>query len=301
MQRRGVDIAFEQEVTDVQFATDGTSVTTIQDKAGNSSSIQASFIIDGSGAGRVLPRLLDLCLPSDMPKNASIFTHVQDINRPEGEEGTLITFDVVRKDTWFWVIPFSNGTTSIGFVGPVDYLASFEGDATSKMEQMLELSDYYYDRFKGVPFSFAPKEVKNYASAVSQLYGNGYALSGNSASFLDPVFSSGVAFALESGITAAKLALKELQGEKVNWQEEYADYILEGVEVFSSYVKEWYTGNLQKIFFHQPENPEIKKQICAVLAGYVWDKTNPFVKNHHRILKTIAHIVDLEQEQAQSR
>ena len=77
---------------------------------------------------------------------------------------------------------------------------------------------------------------------------------------------------------------------------DYSDYIKKGVDVFSSYVREWYTGNLQKLFFHRPENPAIKKQICAVLAGYVWDKTNPFVKRHHRIIETVAHMIGLEEE-----
>jgi 16S rRNA A1518/A1519 N6-dimethyltransferase RsmA/KsgA/DIM1 with predicted DNA glycosylase/AP lyase activity len=69
-----------------------------------------------------------------------------------------------------------------------------------------------------------------------------------------------------------------------------------GVDVFTSYVNEWYNGNLQKLFFHRPENPEIKSQICAVLAGYVWDDSNPFVRKHNRIVANIAHLIDMEKE-----
>mgnify|MGYP000476732884 CR=1 FL=1 len=85
--------------------------------------------------------------------------------------------------------------------------------------------------------------------------------------------------------TSLYAALKEIKSESVNWQSEYTDYILEGVAVFSSYVKEWYSGNLQKVFFARPENPIIKKKICAVLAGYVWDKTNTFVTRHKKKIK----------------
>jgi flavin-dependent dehydrogenase len=74
------------------------------------------------------------------------------------------------------------------------------------------------------------------------------------------LFSSGMAFATESGMLAAKLALRQLNGEKIDWQTEYTDYILYGVDVFTTYVKEWYTGNLQELFFHQPENPDVKKR-----------------------------------------
>lgn len=294
LQKKGVDIAFEQEVIDVVIAENGTSKTTIKDSEGNNATIEAKYIIDSSGFGRVLPRLLDLDKPSELPKHSSIFTHIKETKRPEGKEGTIITFDVVTDAIWLWVIPFSNGVTSIGFVGPTELLEKYTGSPSEKLTQMMELSTYYKDRFKDEAYLFSPIEIKNYSKSVKQLYGKGFALTGNSAEFLDPVFSSGVTFATESALLSAKLITKELNGETVDWETEYTNYIKEGVHVFSTYVKEWYTGNLQKIFFHRPENPEIKKQICAVLAGYVWDKSNPFVKNHHRLVKTVARVIDME-------
>ncbi len=296
LEKMGVDIGFEQEVVNVQINEDGTSVTTIKDKDGINSEIHAKYIIDSSGFGRVLPRLLDLDKPSALPKHSSIFTHVRETKRPKGREGTLITFDVVTDDVWLWVIPFSNGVTSIGFVGPSEILESYEGTSSEKLKEMMKISSYYYDRFDGEEYLFNPIEIKNYSKSVKQLYGKGYTLTGNSAEFLDPVFSSGVTFATESGLLSAKLITKELRGETVDWEKDYSDYIKDGVNVFATYVKEWYTGNLQKIFFHRPENPEIKKQICAVLAGYVWDKSNPFVKNHNRLVKTVARVIDMEIE-----
>lgn len=131
-----------------------------------------------------------------------------------------------------------------------------------------------------------------------KLFGDGFALTGNASEFLDPVFSSGMAFATEGGMTAAKLALRQLNGEKVDWQKEFADYILYGVDVFTTYVKEWYTGNLQELFFHQPENPDVKRKICAVLAGYVWNKKNTFVRIHDTAIKNLAEFIKTEKQQA---
>ncbi|MCF6296842.1 MAG: tryptophan 7-halogenase [Flavobacteriaceae bacterium] len=295
VQKKGVSIDFEHEVIDVSF--DGSnSKTIVKDKNGNLKTISAKFIIDSSGYGRVLPRLLELDIPSTLPNHSSIFAQVKDIKRPEGNEGTLITFDIINTHVWLWVIPFSNGNTSIGFVGPTEFINSFEGSPSEVLSEMLKISNYYYERFKDVDFLFEPKIIQNFSKAVKQLYGNGYALTGNSAEFLDPVFSSGVTFATASGLLAAKLACKQLNNESVDWETEYVQYIKEGVDVFSSYINEWYTGNLQKLFFHRPENLDIKKQICAVLAGYVWDKTNPFVTKHKRIISIIAHTISLEEE-----
>jgi flavin-dependent dehydrogenase len=295
--KNGVDIAFEEEVIDVVLSEDGTSVTTIKNKAEQIKTIEAKFIIDSSGFGRVLPRLLDLDAPSAIPEHSSIFTHVKDIKRPKGKEGTLITFELIDKDTWLWVIPFSNGVTSIGYVGATEYMESFKGNSSERLTEMMKLSAYYHERFKGLDYTFKPVSIKNFSKSVKQLYGKGYVLTGNSAEFLDPVFSSGVTFATESGLLAAKLITKELKNEAVDWEEDYSNYIKKGVNVFSTYVKEWYTGNLQTLFFHRPENPEVKKQICAVLAGYVWDETNPFVKKHHKIVQNLAYLINLEKSQ----
>jgi flavin-dependent dehydrogenase len=290
--KKGVDLEFETEVTNVTF-NDHISTTTVKSKNGDTKNIEAKFIIDSSGYGRVLPRLLSLEKPSKIPKNSSIFTHVEDINRPNNEEGTIITFDIIEEKVWLWVIPFSNGKTSIGYVGPTEYIESFGEDTTVALKKLIQLSDYYKDRFETTEFLFKPIKIKNFAKSVTQLYGNGFALTGNSAEFLDPVFSSGVSFATESAILSAKLAIKELNNEVVDWETEYTEYIKDGVDVFSTYVQEWYTGNLQKLFFHQPENPEVKEKICAVLAGYVWDKSNPFVKKHNRVIKSMAHLIDM--------
>lgn len=293
--KQGVNVDFETEVTKVIF--DGkNSLTTVKNKNGEENQIEAKFIIDSSGFGRVIARQLGLEALPQIAEHGSIFTQVNDINRPEGKEGTLITFEIIETKVWFWYIPFSNGNTSIGFVGPMDWINSFQGNTTEVLREMMETSTHYYDQFKDIPFLFEPYKVENMAKNVTKLYGDGFVLTGNSAEFLDPVFSSGVSFATESGLLAAKLAIKELNGKNVDWETEFVDYVKRGSSVFASYVKEWYSGNLQKIIFHnKTSNETIREQICAVLAGYVWDETNPFVKKHTRLIRNVAKLIEMEE------
>ncbi|MBE8713915.1 NAD(P)/FAD-dependent oxidoreductase [Sphingobacterium hungaricum] len=292
LERKGVDIQFETTVTAIEF--DGSeSVTTLIDKDGNERQIKAKFVIDCSGYGRVLPRLLQLDKPSQLNPHSAIFSHVVDINRPEGIEGTQISFDVLDTEVWLWVIPFSNGNTSLGIVANTDFIEELKenGSTARALEKAINLSDFYIKRFAGTEFLFEPVHLKNYSAAVTKMFGDGFALTGNSSEFLDPVFSSGVCFATESGILAAKLAYREVHGENVDWQVEFADYMQRGIDVFTTYVKEWYTGNLQTLFFHQPENLDVKRKICSVLAGYVWNEENPFVKKHDRVIKSMAYLL----------
>ena len=101
---------------------------------------------------------------------------------------------------------------------------------------------------------------------------------------------------MESGSTAAKVVCKKLKGEPVDFQKEYVDYMMRGINTFRTYVTTWYNGDLHQIFFSPNQNPDFKKQICSVLAGYVWDMENPFVKKHERVVKSLAEVLRIQEE-----
>ncbi len=291
---KGADVCFETEVTAVRFEGT-TSFTTVKKADGSEEEIEAQFIIDGSGYGRVLPRLLDLHKPSSFPARKAFFAHVNDKNRPEGADKNRIIIRVIERELWAWVIPFSNGVTSLGLVGNPEH---FDGKADkADFEKMVQKDAFLKQRFEsGLDLVFEPKVIEGYSAAVSQLYGDGYVLTGNSSEFLDPVFSSGVTFATESAMVAAKLVDRALKGEAVDWEVEFQQYIMEGVDVFRSYVKGWYDGTLQDIIFASNQMENTKKQICSVLAGYVWDKSNPYVKKHHK-LGVLAQVIRMAESE----
>ena len=291
-EKKGVEIEFESEVVAVAFNTDGSSETTVRRKDDSLYRIQAKFMVDASGYGRVLPRLLDLDKPSNFPVRASFFCHLKDDKRPEGIDGNRITIIIYTQDVWIWIIPFSNGNTSVGFVGAPETINRFEGTPEEQYQLWLNDMPELKDRFAANQRQFEPRKITGYSSSVKQLHGKGYVLTGNSTEFLDPVFSSGVTLATESGAVAAKLAARQLNGDKVDWEKDYADYMKHGVDVFRTFVTTWYDGSLPKIFFNHQSNPEIKRQICSVLAGYVWDLNNPVVRKHERAVKALAQIID---------
>ena len=293
--RQGVDIRFKIEVLHVEFEGKD-SVTRIRNADGELGEVHAKFIIDASGFGRVLAKQLHLEATPQIAAHSSIFTHITETNRPKGKEGELITFEVMATNVWFWYFPFSNGNSSLGFVAPNSWFDSFSSNSTLAFKEMLDELKYYNNRFDDYSFLFPPQRVENISKNVTRLYGDGYVLTGNSAEFLDPVFSSGVSFATASGLLAAKLVLRQLNNDEVDWQKDYVAYLKRGIDVFATYVKEWYNGNLQKLIFHPSPRPEVKEQICAVLAGYVWDETNPFVKKHSRIVENMARLIDMEEK-----
>lgn len=293
---QGVPVEFETGVTDIKFhGTD--SVTTVEDAQGNKKEIEARFIIDASGYGRVIPRMFNLDKPSNFDPRKTLFTHIEDVNRPGAElEGNRITVVIHQPRTWIWVIPFSNGVTSVGFVGDPSFFNDFQGTPEEKLRSIIQSESTIAERFKDCKFMFEPRSIEGYAISATKLYGDGFVLTGNSTEFLDPIFSSGVTFAMESGSKAGKLVSKFLKGESVNWDKEFVEHMMQGINTFRSYVSAWYEGILPEIFF--APNPDLtnKKQICSVLAGYVWDLENPFVRKHERALKSLVEVIRLERE-----
>ena len=154
------------------------------------------------------------------------------------------------------------------------------------------------DRFRDAEIILQPTVITGYAITTKKLYGDGFVLTGNATEFLDPVFSSGVTFAMESGHTAAKLVARHLRNDStIDWNNEYTGHMMQGINTFRSYVSGWYDGTLHDIFFARDINQSFKSQICSVLAGYVWDLNNPFVKKHDTALKALAKVIEINKYQ----
>ncbi|MBL3656847.1 NAD(P)/FAD-dependent oxidoreductase [Fulvivirga sediminis] len=290
VQNRGVTLEYETEVTDVKFENDGSSTTTVKNKD-SEYYIKARYIVDSSGYGKVLPRLLNLEKPSNLPPRTSIFCHVKPRQVSESPERKRIIIIVHLDNVWGWVIPFSDGTSSIGMVGDSEEMDNIKGSMEEQMRHWIANVQALRDRFTDSEFIFEPRKIAGYSSDVKQLHGKGYVLTGNASGFLDPIFSSGVTLATESSALAAELIEKELEGEPVDWDLSYTEHIKKGNAVFKAFIEAWYRGDLQKIFFSENRNEKIRKQICSVLAGYVWDQNNPFVTKPERILANLSQVI----------
>lgn len=288
-EKYGATVLWEHSVKGVDFHTDHSTVT-LTDNSGMSKKIKAKFILDGSGYGRVLPRLLDLNVPSKLPIRESLFSHVTGDKRPSGDEEGKIWIVVVGYQAWAWVIPFSNGKTSVGVVANPDFYDNYPGDLDKKLQSIIAADTNLTRRLSEVEFTFPTQKISGYSAAVKQLYGEGYALLGNATEFLDPVFSSGVTLALESSVCAANLVVRQLRGDAVDWKTEYAQPLLKGVDVFRTYVNAWYDGRLPEIFFTKTQPEPYKAQICSVLAGYVWDENNTFVTDAEKAVTNLAKL-----------
>ncbi|MDT3722192.1 NAD(P)/FAD-dependent oxidoreductase [Pseudomonas oryzihabitans] len=294
--RQGVAIRYGQRVTAVTLGEDGarTLVDVLGDD-GHAYRLSTDFLLDASGYGRVLPRLLDLEAPSNFPMRRALFTHVEDrIDEPSFDrERILITTHPTLRDVWFWTIPFSDGRTSLGVVAAAERYAGRATDLATCLRDWVAETPSLARVLHNAVWDTPVRELGGYAANVKRLHGPGFALLGNAAEFLDPVFSSGVTIALRSASLAAPLVDRQLRGEPVDWETEFAQPLKAGVDTFRAYVEGWYDGSFQDVIYFEQAKPEIRSMICAILAGYAWDIRNPFVKEPKRRLRMLVELCQL--------
>ena len=291
--KRGIEVEFQATVSGFEGDEHQQRIT-YTNNDGESLVVESRFVIDASGFGRVLPNLLDLSVDAESVPRGAVYSHFTDEHKPEGASNNIYVHAFNNNTAWVWSIPFSDQTASVGLVGGEDFIKECAKNDGQKFTEMIKNFPLLSERYKSSQMLMPARTTMNYAKGVKSLYGKGFVLCGNATEFLDPIFSSGVTLAMASGNKAAELVAEHLKGESVNWEVDYKAFVLQGIDVFRSYVQAWYDGTLQTIFFAPTINEDYKKQICSVLAGYVWDDTNPFVTKHENILTTLAKVITIQ-------
>lgn len=280
----GADVRFGVSVTDVELGGErGRARLDLHDElTGRDVRVHARFVLDASGPGRVLAKALSLDAPSDLPTRTARYVHVEGDLRPKGEGAGDIWVNLHTNGAWVWLIPFSNGRTSVGVVA-TESLFAMSGDTdTAKLWSIIATEPVAAKRLAEARPAMATQVLRGWSRRTTRLAGPGFAIAGNAGDFLDPVFSSGVMFAMESGSLAADLASRELGGERIDWQALYEAPLQHAVSVFRTFVGAWYTGDLPELFFHNPKPQSAVRHITSVLGGNVHNRQNPLVSGDTR-------------------
>ncbi len=182
------------------------------DAAGQAGTVHARFVVDASGQGTLLGRQLGLRRWDASFRNLAVYAYFSGARRLPPPADTNI-FIESYPDGWLWTIPLHTGQSSVGAV--VDQQASEASVRKLGLERFLE------QQLAQAPHTAlllakaqrvgAARIVRDWSYACDEIAGDGYALLGDAACFIDPLFSSGVHLALMSGVLAAAYATTALR------------------------------------------------------------------------------------------
>lgn len=287
---QGADIRYRHTLTDIDLEGVGVRATYV-DEAGTQGEVAAKFVLDASGYGRVLPRLLDLEMPINMPQRHALSTHVNgNISDPDFDpHKVLITVHPTERDIWYWLIPFVDGRCSIGVVATPEKMALREADTVIEhLQNFIAEAPEFAQLLGNAEFCYPARRIPGFTAKVKQMASDKFALLGNAGEFLDPIFSSGITIAMRSASTAAKVLDRQLRGETVDWDKDFTQPIKKGVNTFRIFVEAWYDYRFQDILFFPKQTDSIRRMMSAILAGYAWDENNPYVAESQRRLGALA-------------
>ena len=170
---------------------------------GGDEEIRARAVVDASGQTALLSRKLGTRRFDAKLKRAAVFAHYEGVPRPAGKQAGDILLPT-EENVWYWIIPFSDGTSSVGAVFDPVAAGGTEGETLDqRFERLIAGSGRMRELLGSGRRTSRIHGISDYSAASARLQGDGYVLVGDAATFLDPVFSTGVFLAMATGLRAA--------------------------------------------------------------------------------------------------
>ena len=209
----GVGVREGCRVGNVEFGEPGSPATVryVADNGGPGE-LSARFVVDASGQAALLARQTGTRRWDSFFRNLAVYAYFEGAEPlPPPDENNI--FIEAYEHGWFWTIPLHTGWSSVGAV--VDNRTGQEGiqrlGAREFLSSQLSQAPHTAAKLANARWSSEPKVVRDWSYSAERTTGSGYVLTGDSACFVDPLFSSGVHLALMSGVMAAAYATTALK------------------------------------------------------------------------------------------
>ena len=252
---------------------DDDGVALVVDDGSGERSVRAAALIDASGQAAFVGRHLGLrrMLP-DLKKIAS-YAHFRNVVRNPGLLGGYPQI-IMCDEGWFWFIPLDAERTSIGLVMRQDVFKRLDVPAKRLVFWGLErcpigkawtaAAEVVSDTYVSADFSYSCRPFA----------GPGYFLAGDAATFIDPIFSTGVCLGMMTAVEAADsiLAIRSGRLSAARARRRYARFVEAGSSSFFRLVRGYYRHGFRELFLQNLGPFQLHAGINSVLTGNVFPR-----------------------------
>lgn len=249
------------------------------------------FVVDASGRSTVLGSQLRLKVNDPVFNQYALHTWFKGYDRSrfvrkDGQDDFIFIHFLPVLNTWVWQIPITDDVTSIGVVTQKPNFAKKRVERERFFWECLESRPELCRALRESEQIRPLREEGDYSYAMKEICGDGFALIGDAARFVDPIFSSGVSIALNSARLLARDLMAGLEGRSIkkdslrvferkmrrgtaNWYEFINLYYRLNV-LFTSFVRdERYRGDVIKLLqgdVYDDESPEVLRRMREVVT-----------------------------------
>ncbi|TWT30486.1 putative FAD-dependent oxidoreductase LodB [Posidoniimonas corsicana] len=258
--------------------TDGERVTGVRLQSGGQPiNVDARVVVDCTGQQSLLANKFGLKQVNPNLRKASIWRHYRGADRDESGGGVKTIISHTRdKQAWFWYIPLSGDIVSVGVVADNDYLLKGRGKPEQVFQEELLKCDGVRQRVEGAEPLDDLRVAKEFSYSTDRPAGDGWVLAGDAWGFIDPVYSSGVYFAMKSADMAADCVIDALRHDDPSaarlgaWNDEFSA----GTKWVRKLVHAFYSGEFRVGKFAK-EHPEHMGALTNLLIGRMFHPDVP--------------------------
>lgn len=263
----GVDVREGTRVTSCDFAPDAAIVDYAN---GTSGRVRARAMVDATGRNGLLARKYNLRTDEPLLANIAIFSHYSNV--PRLGDGCPNDIRIVaRNDSgWFWLIPISAELMSVGVVLPRTLFQQMpEGSMEERLERALADTPVVAELMRNAKREWPVRVEKDFSYSASTYAGDRWILAGDAGSFLDPVFSTGVSIAMESGIEAATELDRAVKRDDFSARAfaAFSRRQRKRFRTFRRFVIGFYTPQFRDLFFSPQPPQQLFRAVVTILAG----------------------------------
>lgn len=272
---KGAEVHEGCKVTGVEFQPDHSAVVDARHEDGQTSRWQARFVVDASGRDTFLANRFRIKHRNPRHNSSAVYGHFRNARRQDGPaEGNITIFWF--EHGWFWFIPLTDGLTSVGMV-TWPYHMKTKGSRSLQQFLMDNIAscEGLQTRLAGASLVNDIQATGNFSYVSERNHGPGYLMLGDAYAFIDPVFSSGVWLAMNSGVIGAEAIDTCLRhpAQRAAALRRFDRLMRHGPKAFSWFIYR-VTNPIMRDFFMNPKNVfRVKEALLSVLAGDVFGKT----------------------------
>jgi flavin-dependent dehydrogenase len=263
----GVDVRQETAVTSVDVSDPTRAVVT----TAQGETLQARFVIDASGHGAILGNRVGGKEPVESLKKVAIFAHYTNVVLREGiDAGNTVI--VVLREGWFWMIPVSADVTSIGLVVDKDHLPRCGLTPEELLARTIAATPFVGGRMTAAQRTTPVYVRRDFSFGMRRVVGENYALVGDAAGFLDPIFSTGVFMAMKSADLAADAIEARLHRGALRPLQRYQRAVHSALGKYFRFIDHFYRREFLEVFLQPGGNRLLVREIVGILAGNVFTR-----------------------------
>jgi len=252
----------------------------------------SKWLIDATGRRRLLSKTWNLPYDSNpFPSRIAVYSHFTNVTRKSGKERGNIIITRLPKGGWFWTIPISENTTSVGFVSLSADLKASGLSPREWFKANLQKSEAVSKRMEGATELIDYRTTTDYSFMHEKFCGSNYFLIGDAATFSDPMFSSGVYLGLESARSAARAIIKADAKNRFLTEREQTEHTVDlkkRTQGIRHLIDTFYSDSGFAVFMNPTDKFKLFAAVNAVVAGNT--KPGFSVRWRYKLFRVVCHL-----------